>query len=116
MDKEKRRPLLISIICIIGFIWIVFTFPGVCSPFMKKIGNWVPALYGFIIACSFISYVGVWHMKKWGVHLYIITICIKESFFFTADLFDLWTMIGIGASILFTGLFAGYYKRMSVNL
>lgn len=116
MDKLSKRPLIISIICILGFIWIVFTFPGICSPFMKKIGSWVPAIYGFIIAFSFISYVGIWHMKKWGVHLYVLTICVKISFFFTADLIDRGVWAGIGASVAFMISFARYYNRMSVNL
>ncbi|HEY6160381.1 MAG TPA: hypothetical protein VI112_04135 [Bacteroidia bacterium] len=114
--KGAKRPALISIACIIGFLWITCTFPGVFSPSIKKIGDWAPAIYGFIIASSFISFVGIWHMKKWGVHLYVITISLKESFFFSIDYLDILSIIGIVFSVIFIIIFTSYYSRMSVNL
>jgi hypothetical protein len=60
------RPKGISIICILGFIMVVFSFPQVFSPAIKKIGMFTPAIYGAIIAAQFISFVGLWHYKQWG--------------------------------------------------
>jgi hypothetical protein len=71
----------------------VFTFPGMFSPATKKLGDWVPAVYGFIIALSFISYIGVWHMKRWGVEMYIAVVCVKQIFFLFTD------QMGIGAIV-----------------
>src|SRR3972149_4061526 len=74
----RKRPKLLSLVCILGFIWIVFSFPAVFSPSVKKLGDWYPALFGLIVAISFISFIGVWHLKRWGVSLYIIAFFIKE--------------------------------------
>lgn len=116
MKQSKKRPRIISIACIIGFIWITCTLPGAFSPSIKKIGDWAPAIYGLIVTFSFISFVGIWHMKKWGVHLYIITFSVKEAFFYAIDYLDMLTKVGIVVSILFIGAFLASYRKMSVNL
>ena len=60
------RPKSISTVCVIGFILVVFSFPQVFSPAIKKLGMLIPAVYGAIIAFQFISFVGLWHFKQWG--------------------------------------------------
>lgn len=111
-----KRPTIITIICIIGFLWIVFTFPGMFSPATKKLGDWVPAVYGFIIALSFISYIGVWHMKRWGVEMYIGVVCVKQIFFLFTDQMGFGAIVGIVFSLWFIITFLIYYRRMSLNL
>src|ERR1035437_1416738 len=78
--KNAKRPTVLSIVCMIGFAWVLFTFTGVFSPSVKKLGVFMPAIYGLIIAATFISFIGVWHMKRWGTELYVISFC--EKFFF----------------------------------
>lgn len=113
MQASVKRPILIKIICILGFIWIVFSFPSVFSPSVKKMGDWYPALFGLIVACSFISYIGVWHMKRWGVQLFAITFFVKESVLFFVD--DL-NYLGILFSAFFLISMLFFYKRMDFNL
>lgn len=109
----KNRPKLITTICVLGFIWIVFSFPAVFSPSVKKLGDWYPALFGLIVAFSFISYIGVWHMKRWGVSLFILTFFIKEMLLiFINDL----NYIGLSVSALFITVMVVFYKGMDVNL
>jgi len=74
-----KRPVLITVVCILGFTWIVFSFPGVFAPSLKKLGDWYPALFGILVATSFISYIGLWHMKRWGVQLFLISFFVKET-------------------------------------
>lgn len=74
------RPKSITIICIIGFILVVFSFPQVFSPGIKKIGMFAPAVYGAIIAAQFISYVGLWHFKQWGA-LGFLTVFFGKLYF-----------------------------------
>lgn len=113
MQASLKRPTLISVICILGFIWIVFSFPAVFSPSIKKMGDWYPALFGLIVACSFISYIGVWHMKRWGVQLFIITFFIKETILIMVN--DV-NFLGVGFSLFFLISMLCYYKRMNLNL
>lgn len=108
-----KRPGLISTICVLGFIWIVFSFPGVFSPSLKKLGDWYPALFGILVAFSFISYIGLWHMKRWGVQLFVITFFIKEALLIMIGQVS---YAGIFFSVFFICSMLPYYKRMDVNL
>jgi hypothetical protein len=109
----RKRPVLLTVVCILGYIWIVFSLPGVFSPSVKKLGDWYPALFGLLVAASFISYVGVWHMKRWGVNLFIITFFAKEMLLILIN--DL-SYIGIVLSVFFISTMVVFYKRMDVNL
>jgi hypothetical protein len=109
----RKRPVLLTIVCILGFIWIVFSLPAVFSPSIKKMGDWYPALFGLIVAASFISYIGVWHMKRWGASLFAITFFIKEVLLVLIN--DM-SYIGIIFSIFFISSMMVFYKRMDVNL
>ena len=109
----RKRPALITVVCIIGFIWIVFSLPAVFSPSVKKLGDWYPALFGLIVASSFISYIGVWHMKRWGASLFIITFFIKEILLILIN--DV-NYVGIVLSVFFISVMMAYYKRMDINL
>ena len=76
-------------------------------------GDWYPAIFGLMVASGFISYIGIWHMKRWGVQLFVITFFVKEIVsILTGD-------VNIGA-IIFFGLFIVplllFYKRMDLNL
>ena len=113
MQSALKRPRLISIICILGFIWIVFSFPSVFSPSIKKMGDWYPALFGLIVASSFISYIGVWHMKRWGVQLFIITFFMKEILLILLE--DL-SYVGIAFSLFFLISMLCFYRRIDLNL
>ena len=80
---------------------------------IKKISDWAPAIYGIIVALQFISFIGIWHMKRWGVLL-----CI--SAFFTKQIFSLFVddinYIGIGLSVVFTVFFLIFYRKMADEL
>ena len=117
MKVILKRPLIISIICVFGFIGVVYSLPDVFSPFTKRLGMWYPAIFGFIIASVFISLIGVWHMKRWGVELFICSFisdllllaAVPELFgvmYFTWILFRVWYII----------TFIYFYPRMDRNL
>jgi len=108
-----KRPRLISTVCIMGFTWIVFSFPGIFAPSLKKMGDWYPALFGILVATSFISYIGLWHMKRWGVQLFTVSFFVKECLLVLID--DV-SYPGIAVSIFFIMSMLPYYKRMDVNL
>lgn len=115
-DILKKRPKILTIICVLGFLWIVFTFPGMFSPFTKKLGDWVPAVYGLLIALSFIAFIGIWNIKRWGVELYIGVFIAKMVFFLLTDQFGGDVIMGIFFSLWFIITFLFFYKRMRLNL
>ncbi len=115
MNKIKR-PVIISIACIIGYIWIVFSFLGAFAPEIKRTGAFMPALLGTIVALQFISFIGLWHMKKWGVEMFIISFFAKVSFFFLLDKLSTSLYIGMGLSLLMMVPYLLFYKKMDRNL
>lgn len=111
-----NRPFIISLICIFGFIQVTFTFPAVFSPSVKKLGDLVPALYGFLVAGGFISYIGLWHMKQWGVKLFLFIFFTKTFFFILINDIGPGTISGIIFSVGSIGVFLNFYRKMDVNL
>lgn len=112
---KTKRPRIISIISIIGWIMVVLSFVYAFSPAIKKIGEFYPALYSFVVCLQFISFVGIWYMKKWGVHLFVVSFFCKNILLvfmnsFTAG--DVTFLIGI----IFMIILLFYYKRMDINL
>ena len=113
MKLVIKRPIILTIICVVGILWSLLNFIYVFSPFIKKIGDWTPAIYGIIVALQFISFVGVWNMKRWGVML-----CIAA--FFTKIVFSIYvndiSYVGIGLSTVFSVFFLIFYRRMDDEL
>jgi hypothetical protein len=109
----RKRPLLISILCIMGFTWVISSFPGIFSPAIKKLGDFYPALLGLIVATTFISLIGIWHMKRWGLNLYIIVFFSKQLFLILTNDTNVFAIV---VSIIFIAFMLPYYKRMDSNL
>lgn len=114
--RNAKRPGILSLICILGFTWVLFTFPSVFSPEVKKLGIFIPAIYGLIVAATFISFIGVWHMKRWGAELYVLSFSAKILFFVFTHTFGLSSVLGILFSIWFIVTFLVHYRKMDVNL
>jgi hypothetical protein len=99
-----------------GYVTVLFTFPQVFSPSIKRLGLYMPALYGVIVASQFIGCVGLWYFKRWGAELYLIG-------FFSKVLFHLFTDTA-GVGLIFSGVYnlvflfflLRYYPRMNPNL
>jgi hypothetical protein len=111
-----KRPLAISVICVIGFLWVTLSFPAVFSPSVKKLGDFVPALYGLLVAGSFIAYIGLWHMKQWGVLLFMAVFFIKTLFLVLINDLGGGTILGILLSVTFIGILIRHFPKMDVNL
>ncbi|HVA97809.1 MAG TPA: hypothetical protein VNG53_02860 [Bacteroidia bacterium] len=109
----KKRPILLSIVCIISYAWIAVAFPSIFSPAVKKISEWLPAVLGIILAANFMSIVGIWHFKQWGVEMYVISFFAKQIVYILID--DI-SIISICLSAVFIICFLIYYKQMDKNL
>ncbi|HSH64933.1 MAG TPA: hypothetical protein VLB84_03840 [Bacteroidia bacterium] len=109
----KKRPILVTVACIIGYVAVVFYFIGVFAPAIKKLGDFYPALLGIIVAAYFISVIGIWHMKRWGLLLFICVFFIKLLFQILVN------DIGIAGTIISVFIISAvipFYKRMDLNL
>jgi hypothetical protein len=111
--RSIKRPTILTVLCIISFAAAVLGFPTIFSPFVKKKGDFFPAFTGILIAFEFISIVGVWYMKKWGVRIYLLTAMLNQSLMLYIDN---WSVYKIILPILFVFMTAFFYKKMEDNL
>jgi len=110
------RPKIISFICIIGYLSVVFTFPQVFSPQIKKLGVLMPAIYGILVAANFIACVGLWYFKQWGVQLYIISVFAKTLFYILANQLGFGFYFNCSLSFIFIIILLRFYPKMNPNL
>lgn len=79
-------------------------------------GEFVPAVYGLIVAAAFMSFIGLWHMKRWGVELFFITFFVKTLFFVLLNDLGGSMIFSIVSSFLYSLALLKYYPKMDVNL
>lgn len=110
------RPKIITFICIIGYLSVVFTFPQVFSPQIKKLGVLMPAIYGILVAANFIACVGLWYFKQWGVQLYLISVFAKTLFYLLVDQLGFGFYFNSILAIVFLFILLRFYPKMDPNL
>lgn len=111
-----QRPKTISIITVIAIVMVLLAFPMLFTPSIKRMGDFVPMVLGIIITLQFVSLVGVWHMKRWGVQLFIIMFCVRVITFMVLDLYGFRFFFNIFYSLLFIIFFIIHYRKMDTNL
>ena len=85
MNAKKQRPVLVTIICILGFLGIVLGLMGGIALLTTDMSVYeglegmpempsktLTILSLALLPISFVSLIGLWKMKKWGVHLYVL--------------------------------------------
>ena len=113
VKEDVKRPVLLTIALVIAYIAVIISFPNVFSPFIKRLGDWFPALFGSLISFRFISLVGIWFMKQWGVRLFLIVFVVYEFINFLID--DI-SYFELGLSAVLGIIFIAFYNRMDNNL
>ena len=78
---SRKRPLVVTIFGIIGWIMVILNFLIAFSPSIKKINEFYPALFSLVMCLQFISLVGIWYMKRWGVELFVVSFFAKRYSF-----------------------------------
>jgi hypothetical protein len=73
-QEPRHRPLIITIIYVLGFIGIVNSIRFIFSPMMNTYGP----LFQFCFVVNMIlllaAYIGIWMMKKWGIILRVLSV------------------------------------------
>ena len=112
----RKRPKIISIVCVIGFILSAGQIITISAPSIRDVALWYPVLYGAIISMRFISLVGVWHMKKWGAEFFTYVALAKIITQVLVNDFNGVAKADAFFSLVLSILFMSYYKRMGRNL
>lgn len=111
-----QRPKIISITGIIAIVLILLAFPMLFMPSIKRMGDFIPMILGVIITLQFVSVIGVWHMKRWGVHLFIIMFFIRVITFMSLEMYTFRFYFNIVYSLFFIIIFLIHYRKMDTNL
>ncbi len=74
----KKRPLVITIVCILAFVGLISLIPSIFSSEAKAVGNWYPPYLGFNVMMGLVAFIGLWRMKKWSVILYALFLGINQ--------------------------------------
>jgi len=90
---EKKRPIAITVICILGFIGATFTIPLVFSDIARQIGSWYPPYLGFSAILGFICMVGLWQMKKWAAYTYTAFVALNQIILLVMGVWNIMALI-----------------------
>ncbi|HTB07731.1 MAG TPA: hypothetical protein VK806_12335 [Bacteroidia bacterium] len=110
-----KRPKVVSILCIIGWIMVVFSFLNAFSPAVKKLGQFYPAIYSLVMCLQFIAFVGIWYMKRWGLELFILSFFGKAVLLLFMNDFSYGDLTFL-LSAIFIIILVFFYKKMDMNL
>jgi|ERR1043166_4661226 hypothetical protein len=77
-DQPHKRPVAITIICIIGFIGAALTVPLIFSQTARSIGPWYPPLLAVSAVIGLACMIGLWMMRRWAVYTYTAFAAINQ--------------------------------------
>jgi hypothetical protein len=102
IDPHKR-PIAITIICIIGFIGAALTLPAFFMEVMHSLPPWYPYLLGVS------AVIGLWMMQKWAVYTYTGFAALNQVILVATGLWNPFALIlpGIVIAVMFA-----YLSRM----
>ncbi len=85
---NSSRPLVILIICFVGFINTAQLFYMAFSPVPKQLGVFYPYYFTISSLVSLISIGGLWYLKKWSVWLYCTVLIANQLVLTTMGLWE----------------------------
>jgi hypothetical protein len=114
--EVRKRPRIISIMAVLGFIVSSFQILLISYPGIKAIGHWYPIAYGLIVAIRFASLIGVWHMKRWGAELFAYILIVKIIVQVIGNDLTMLSIVDAFLSTIYAIVFLCFYKRMGRDL
>jgi hypothetical protein len=82
------RPVVITVICILGFIGAALTIPLIFSNAAQSIGSWYPPYLGASAVIGLICMIGLWKMKKWSVFVYTLMVVVNQVVLFSMGVWN----------------------------
>ena len=110
----KKRPIVITIICILGFVSAVLIWGIILIKFdtftraFQKIGNWYFPYIVFSAIVGLLCFANMWHMRKWAVYTYTLLGAINLVVLFLTNA----SFIGVIMSIVYIVVPWLYIKQM----
>ena len=115
---NNKRPILVTIICILGFVGVPLTIlmsvstmiPSVASVIGQVIPLWY-SIFGIILAFLYlIGLIFIWKMKKWALIYYTGLAVIDYIIMFSIGI---GSYIMLGITVVIIGLLWTQFRKMS---
>jgi hypothetical protein len=90
---EKKRPTAITVVCIMSFIGVAFTFPLIFSNISAQIGSWYPPYLGLSAIIGLVCMIGLWQMKKWAAYTYTGFVGLNQIVLMTLGVWNVMALI-----------------------
>lgn len=98
-EKMKKRPVAITVICILGFIGAAISIPLIFSNITQQIGSWYPPYLGLSSAVGLLCMFGLWNMKKWAAYTYTALVGLNQIVLIAMGLWSVGALIIPGVVI-----------------
>jgi hypothetical protein len=103
VGSAAKRPVAITVICVIGFIGAAITVPLIFSVTARSIAPWYPPLVGVGAVIGLVCMIGLWVMRKWAVYAYTAFAAINQVILLATGLWNPLALIlpGIVIGVMF---------------
>lgn len=68
--SSTRRPLILTILCILGFVAAAANVPTIFTDDARRVGHWFPPFLALSVVVTVICMIGLWKMHRWAVLVY----------------------------------------------
>ena len=109
LKKRRKRPIIMTVVCVLGFISSILTILMIFSEAAPKIGKWYPPYLLITGVIGFICMIGFWKMKKWAAYIYLVILIINQ---FILIAMGTWNMVGLGFSAVVVGVILSQVSKM----
>jgi len=107
--NNRKRPIAITVICILGFIGAAFTIPIIFSDIARQVGSWYPPYLGLSTVIGLVSMLGLWKMKKWAAYTYTGFAALNQIVLLTMGVWNIMALIIPGIVI---GIVLAHINKM----
>ena len=101
---SNARPVIITVLCVVMFVGVVFAVPIIFSQIARDIGAWYPPLLAFGAVVGFVCMIGIWKMRKWAVYAYAVFCVVNQVVLLATGLWSISALVipGIFIAIMFS--------------
>ena len=107
--NTHERPIIITVICILGFLGAAITIPLIFSELAKSVATWYPFYLAFAATIGVICMLGLWKMKKWGFYLYVALAIFNQIVMLIKGI---WSPYGLMLPVLLILIVANSRKQL----
>ena len=95
---------------------VAYVMEGIMSKLGLSGRAFIPMILGIVITLQFVALIGIWHMKRWGVELFIVMFFARLLLFMLLELYGFRFYFNMAYCTIFSFCFLAYYKKMDSNL